>query len=97
MSQRTQVMIALARHEEQLWNQQAQVSKHRRYFKTLLHDSNLMVPALLLPSFIMGWKIGRLPRASLMLRQFSEFVMLSLLASVRRSVSAEMRQFTKVF
>lgn len=84
MSSRRQVMIALEKLETRLWNQQAQVDKHKRYFRTLLHDSNLMVPAMLLPAFLMGWKSGQLPRVGLMLWQFGEFVLISLISSVKR-------------
>lgn len=83
MSQMKQLMLSIHILEKRLWIQQAQVDKHTRYFQTLLHRNALMVPALLLPPFYMGWKSGKLLHISLMLKELGKFVLLTLITHIR--------------
>ena len=83
MSQRKQVMIELAALEQQLLTQQAQVNKHQHYFLTLFHNPYLMVPILLLPAFMMGWKSVRIHHPLRALKHIVKFMIPVVLTHIK--------------
>jgi hypothetical protein len=44
--------------EKRLHRQQNNVSKHKRYFMTLINRHRVVLVALFLPAFIWGWRRG---------------------------------------
>ncbi len=74
MRQRKRVIMALAMLEKKLWSQQAQVNKHKGYFLTLLHGNPWVVPALLVPAFIIGWRSARTRHLVRFIRHLAKFL-----------------------
>ncbi len=66
--------------EKKLWKQQTQVNKHKRYFSTLFNDNKrVIIPALMLPAFLMGWRSARSPHPVHMLKQFGKMLLPTLI------------------
>ena len=49
---------------------------------TLFQDAWLMLPVILLPAFIAGWKSGRAPVHAF--KQFGKFVILTMMSHIKR-------------
>lgn len=75
--------MALENLEKQLMCQKAQVNKHKRYFLTLFHGNDLMVPAMLLPAFIMGWIGARIRHPGRFLKYIGKFLLPVILTHIK--------------
>ena len=75
ISPRKQLIMKLTELEKQLVSQQTQVNKHKRYFLSRLHDSHLMVPAILLPAFLIGFRCARIKQPARFLKPIGKFLL----------------------
>lgn len=83
MNTRKNLQASIARMEARVRNEQAAISEHRQYFNQFYHDHSLVLIALLLPSFLSGWQLGKVLPTRNLLKQVTKFALMTLFTSIR--------------
>ncbi len=60
-SSRNQLIAKIAILNKHLKEQQIKFSQHKNYLAAIIENENLTTFAMLVPAFITGWKMARLP------------------------------------
>lgn len=74
---RKQLSVEIAKLEKTLRYQQSKTAEHKKYLIGVVKDYKVIFLILFLPSFFLGWKIGRGKWFGPMLRQLIEVGMLA--------------------
>ena len=77
------MILAIAVMEKKLQCHQSNAIKHQHYFSNLIKDNTLLLIAIMVPIFFIGWKISTRSKLVIISRQFAQLAFLALLASIR--------------
>ena len=79
-------MLEIAAMEETLRFHQKQVIDHKHYFANFIKDKQWIFMVLMIPAFIVGWIVAGKRRIGLAIKQISEVMVLTTVATVRKKL-----------
>ena len=89
---RKQLISEIAQLEQTLHHQQCQAMKHKKYLINVIAEYKVVFLAILLPSFFLGWKVGRGKWFSQMIKQIIELGMFAAASHFKRQLVNVFRQ-----
>ncbi len=78
--------MAIAATEKTLRCHQNRMLKHQHYFSNLIRENPLVLVAILIPAFIIGWKSGQQRHTVTTIKQFGQLAFLTIAASAREKM-----------
>lgn len=87
-------MLEIANLEKELLSQKIENYKHKNYISNFIEENKVILLALLVPVFVIGWKSANKKPIRQMGKQVGNLVVLTAVASVRKKL---WQYFSKVF
>jgi len=72
--------------EETLRFHQKQVNEHKHYFANIIKEKQWFFVVLMIPAFIIGWVAAGKHRIGLAIKQMSQLMILTTVATVRKKL-----------
>jgi hypothetical protein len=87
-------MLEIATLEKELLSQKIENYKHKNYLSNFVQEHKVILLALLIPAFIIGWQSAKRKPVRLVGKQLTNLVVLTAVATVRKKL---WNTFTKAF
>ncbi len=87
-------MLEIANLEKELLLQKIESYKHKNYISNFIEENKVILLALLVPVFVIGWKTAKKKPVRQVGKQLSNLVVLTAVASVRKKL---WQSFAKLF
>jgi len=84
MRHRKRLILYIECLNKELWNEQIQLNKHKRYFFALFHNNLLVISTILLPALVGGWHSGHIAGHIEKIKKVAKFVALTFISHIRK-------------
>lgn len=84
MSSQSNLLASIAKTEMLIQAEKIRLTEHKLYFTNLKNNHKVMLISLLLPSFIMGWQMGKQLGLQKKITRFTNYALFTLWAKARK-------------
>lgn len=84
MSKKKELLASIAVTETRIVSNLVKIRGYQGYFRKFCEDHGILLVAMLLPSFLMGWKMAKIAPTGQLLSQFVRFSLITSLNFIRK-------------
>lgn len=77
MSRKKELLTAIASTEASIQKKLVKISGHQLYFSQLFANNGVLLAVMLLPSFLVGWKMAKVVPKGQLISQFFRFSLIT--------------------